>query len=190
MEKQRNYSLVIPTAENSELVQGAVELVNHFYEQNLMLPVQEDHYQQLSEKKRLVVAIDNDQRVIGTAAMSQEYPGGVLEFGGWAVEEEWQRFGVGVALLFALFQENGQHPIISFANSNSAPIFEKLGAEEITDFSDVLEEAFALCANCPNKPEGGGCCDTIYNLAPVVVNLLGDQHWFSQPKEGGGCDGK
>lgn len=156
--------------EQQELVLGAVDLVNHFNKLGLMLPVTLEHYSKIASKGLLVVAINGIGQVVGTAAYTQFYEKNIWEFGGWAVVEGLQHHGIGTRLIKKLFKEHPYAQTIAFGNKNSGPILESLGAKVIKNHSVLPRGAFELCANCPMKPKVG-CCDTIYNLAPVIVDI-------------------
>lgn len=182
MKETYEFTVVFPSPDDEQLVYGSVELVNYFYEKKLMLAADYEHYLKLAEDKKLAVVVDSGSEVIGTAAFTQEYSNGIWEFGGWAVDESWQKVGIGLMLIKALFTENQHLKIITFGNANSSPILEKLGAEEIDDHSEIPEEAFLLCKECPNRPEVG-CCDTIYNLAPIVLSFIAESVEFKLGEE-------
>ena len=165
-----SYEIGFVKPEQKFLVNGAVELVNHFNGKGLMLAANLKQYTELAAKNTLVVAKNSFGTVIGTAAYTQFYKDDVWEFGGWAVSEEYQHKGIGMGVINKLFSENPHFKTIAFGNKNSGPLFESLGAEILIDHSVLPEEAFELCKECPNKPEVG-CCDTIYNLAPIIESL-------------------
>ena len=164
------YEVKFVKPEQKNMVQGAVDLINHFNKLGLMLPVTPEHYFNIASKGLLAVAENGIGQIIGTAAYTQFYPNDVWEFGGWAVTEGLQHHGIGMKLINKLFKEHPYAKTIAFGNKNSGPILESLGAKVIKDHSVLPKEAFALCATCPNKPKVG-CCDTIYNLAPVIVAI-------------------
>lgn len=165
-----SYQIDFVKPEQLNLVKGAVDLINHFNCMNLMLGTTVEHYLKIASKNSLVVAKNTIGEVVGTAAYTQYYKDDIWEFGGWAVSEEFQHKGVGIKVIKKLFTENPHFKTIAFGNKNSGPLFESFGAEIIKDHSVLPEEAFELCNNCPNKPNIG-CCDTIYNLAPIIENL-------------------
>lgn len=159
-----------PNQNDELLIAGAVDLVNHFNKSGLMLPVSIEQYTMLASKGALVVETNDPGKVIGTVAYTQFYKGGVWEFGGWAVAEEFQHQGIGAKLADVLFYNKSHKNTIAFGNKNSAPILEKMGAVVIKDHSTLPVEAFALCATCPMKP-AVGCCDTIYSLKPIMLKI-------------------
>lgn len=173
MEREIKNSENIKFVESHEdgLIFGAVNLLNSFSKQGLLLPVSEDIYKTLAKEKRLVVAVDGFGRVVATAAYSQIYENNIYEFGGWAVDENYQQKGLGHRVMEKLFVGNVRGRVIAFGNRNSGPIFEKLGAKIIRNYSVIPNKAFELCNTCLAKPEKG-CCDTIYNLSPVVLSLV------------------
>ncbi len=167
------YEVKFVGPEQINLVLGAVDLVNHFSNQKLMLPATVEHYSEMASKGLLVAVKNGIGEVIGTAGYIQLYNNDTWEFGGWAVAEGLQHHGIGIKLLKKLFKERPHAKTIAFGNNNSGPIFEHLGAKVIKDHSVLPKEAFELCAKCPNKPSVG-CCDTIYNLAPVIVDIASE----------------
>ena len=174
-----NYELVFPNSNQAGLTRGAVDLVNHFNEAGLMLPVTQEHYISLASKGTLIVAKTVLGEVVGTAAYTQFYEKDIWEFGGWAVKEDHQHMGVGMKLMKGLFSKIPHYQTIAFGNKNSAPIFESLYAGVIENHSILPKKAFELCADCPMKPKVG-CCDKIYNLSPVVERLgMPDTSWMS-----------
>ncbi len=173
------YDLVFPNQENEKDITGAVDVVNQFSGKGLMLPTTEEHYKHLASKGALIVMKTLQGEVVGTAAYTQFYEKNIWEFGGWAVLEEYQNQGAGLKLVQKLFSEKPHFQTIAFGNSNSGPIFELLGAKKIEDTSILPSKAFELCSNCPIKPEIG-CCDTVYNLSPVVEKLgMPDISWMT-----------
>lgn len=179
-EKRKNsYELIFPNDNQGELIEGAVNLVNHFNAAGLMLPVTPEHYTTLTKKGTLVVAKSVSGEVIGTAAYTQFYERDIWEFGGWAVAEDHQHRGIGMKLMKELFSEVPHFQTIAFGNKNSGPIFESFYARIIEDHSILPKKAFELCAGCPMKPKVG-CCDKIYNLSPVVERLgMPDISWMT-----------
>jgi N-acetylglutamate synthase-like GNAT family acetyltransferase len=176
MIENKEYKLIFPEAGDGGLIESAVQLVNSYYQQKLMLAADKEHYKGLAKDKKLVIAVGMNGDVVGTAAYVQHYPKDIWEFGGWAVDYNYQKVGMGVNLIKKLFTENLHWKTIAFGNKNSGPIFGKLGATVVNDHSVIPEEAFALCLTCPNKPKVG-CCDTIYNLGPVIMGfILEKQH--------------
>ena len=170
---------VFPKEGDGKLIKGSVDLINHFSHKKLMLPVTYGHIESLAKKGTFVVAKSPDDIVIGTAAYTQFYKKDVWEFGGWSVLEQYQNKGVGIKLLKKLFSKLPHFQTIAFGNTNSGPIFEKLGAKVLFDHSILPEAAFKLCKNCPRNPSVG-CCDTIYNLEPVVTKFgTPDYSWMS-----------
>lgn len=153
------------------LILGAVDLVNSFSKQGLLLPVSADDYKKLAEEKRLVVALDGMGKVIATAAYSQIYENNIYEFGGWSVDTNHQQKGLGYLVIKKLLLGNIHWKTIAFGNKNSGPIFEKLGARKVINYSVIPNKAFELCNTCPAKPKNG-CCDTIYDLSTVVFRLV------------------
>lgn len=176
---KKDYDLLFPESNQKGLITGAVDLVNHFYTAGLMLPATLEDYSVLASKGTLVVAKNMVGDVVGTAAYTQFYEKNIWEFGGWAVAEDFQHQGLGMKLIKELFSQKPHFQTIAFGNRNSGPIFECLSAEVIKDHSFLPKAAFTLCATCPKKPIIG-CCDTIYNLGPVVEKLgMPDISWMS-----------
>ncbi len=175
----KGYELLIPTENQPELILGAVNLINSFSKEKLMLPVTQKDYTILASRNTLVVAKSYMGEIVGTAAYSQFYDRDIWEFGGWAVSEGYQGQGLGINLLKKLFLSNPHFQTIAFGNKNSGPIFESLGALVVTDYSAMPQAIFGPCSICPNKPEKG-CCDTIYNLEPIVSKFgMPDTNWMS-----------
>lgn len=156
--------------DQGNIITQAVDLVNFFNKKGLMLPTTLEHYQQVASNESLVVAEDGNGRIIGTVAYTHVYEGDIWEFGGWAVDINYQRKGIGMKLIEKLFKGRPHYRTIAFGNKNSGPILESLGAKIIDDHSNLPKAAFDLCAECPNKPKVG-CCDVIYDLAPVISKL-------------------
>lgn len=181
-EREKNIDQIeldFPHPGNFMAINGAVGLVNHFNQEGLMLPVTMGHYKKLAYHGTLVVAKNNQAEVVGTAAFTQFYKKHIWEFGGWAVAEDYQHKGIGLQLITALFKKHHHFQTIAFGNKNSGPILESLGAKVIHNHAILPKKAFDLCANCPRKPKVG-CCDTIYNMSPVVEALgMPDTSWMS-----------
>ena len=170
---------IFPKETDGVLIQGSVDLINHFSQKKLMLPTTSQQVDGLAKKGTIVVAKSPVGEVVGTAAYTQFYDKSIWEFGGWAVSEDYQNKGVGIMLLKKLFSKLPHFQTIAFGNSNSGPIFEKLGAKIVTDHSVIPVVAFDLCKDCPRKPTVG-CCDTIYNLEPVVAKFgMPDYSWMT-----------
>lgn len=171
--KTNNVELKMVTPDQEKLIKGAVDLVNYFSGQGLMLPVTQEHYTFLASKGTLVVATDSFGDVVATAAYSQFYDdkkvigGSIWEFGGWAVKEGYQKSKLGLKVANELFSKKTHYKTIAFGNKNSGPIFESWGAKLITDHSVLPKEVFIPCGSCPVKP-ASGCCDKIYNLEDVM----------------------
>lgn len=168
--KYKGFEIVMPTSEDAGLLKGAVDLVNSFSNQGFMLPVTLENYTILASQGAVAVAKDQYGQVMATASYSQFYDNDIWEFGGWAVAVEYQKTGLGINVMKNLFKNKLHLQTIAFGNKNSGPIFEKLGATVIADFHSMPKEIFAPCHICPNKPNNG-CCDTVYNLSPVVASL-------------------
>lgn len=148
--------------EEVDLIDQSTVLVNRFSGQGLMLPVERERYVELTELGLLFVALVGDE-LVGTAAISQLYPGQVCELGGAAVEPEYQGQGIGTAMFVERLKlaQSREWRALVFANGNSKGIIERQGGELVEDMSLVPPEALALCATCPNYT-GNGCCDDIY----------------------------
>ena len=107
-EKQRElpyfeHNTEFPSQKDKFLIAGAVDLVNHFNKTGLMLPTTLEYYTELAKKGVLVVETNGLGIVVGAVAYTQFYEGGVWEFGGWAVAEEYQHQGIGGKLAKLLF---------------------------------------------------------------------------------------
>lgn len=168
-----SYEIVFPSENDGALLIMASTLINQFAEQGIMLAVTADQLAKIASQGMLALAMDEHRQLIGTAAVTFEYPDGTLEFGGWAVSPNTQAKGVGKGLLQAILSRTNGKRLVAFGNSNSAPIFEKYGATEI-DQRQMHPDAFVMCQTCGCKhkedlPEGKSCVDTIYDLKPAKV---------------------
>jgi len=171
--ESRLYEIVFPSENDEALLNLAATLINYFAEQGIMLAVTADQLAKIASQGMLALAVDEKETLIGTAAVTFEYPDGTLEFGGWAVSPNTQAKGVGKGLLQAILSRTNGKRLVAFGNANSAPIFEKYGATEI-DQRQMHPDAFVMCQTCGCKhkedlPEGKSCVDTIYDLKPVKV---------------------
>lgn len=154
-------------SEETEHLNNALNLVNSFAEKGFMLSQSYEALQNLATLQRLVVALLDD-RIVGVAGITFDYGDGLLEFGSWAVENEYQREGVGKMVLDFFLRQYDTAKLIALGNSNSAPIFRYLGARELCE-SDVPSIVFGPCetCNCNGKKDlspGRRCVDSIFDL--------------------------
>lgn len=176
--KEHEYSVIFPdgnTSNYDQLIQAS-QLIGHFALQGLVLEISPEKLADLASQKSLVLAVSGGE-VVGTAAVTFVYPDGKKEFGGWAVQESWQKHGVGLALLAALVEGQEEDQLVAFGNANSGPIFEKLGATKI-NHQAMHESAFEPCKTCKchgkeTLAQGQKCMDTIYDLTPVILAMIG-----------------
>jgi N-acetylglutamate synthase-like GNAT family acetyltransferase len=162
--------IIMPDADEVNIIQQAVDLVNHFNQEGLMLPADLEKYQQLAAAAKLAVLITDEFEVIGSVAYTQEYSNGMWEVGGLAVKEAWQGKGHASDLVKHLLENKKHVKTLAVANSNSLPLFQKLGGQKINFPNKLPQEIYEPCAQCPVKPETG-CCDTFVSLANIVIDM-------------------
>jgi len=167
--------------EETEWISQASALINTYAQQGLMLEQPEEQLANLAEQGRFAVALNQNGQVIGTLGLTLAYTNGELEFGGWAVVEEYRHQGVGVELLKHFANQldhlgilRPDQVIFALANNNSRPIFHKLQAEEV-DQTQASLEIFEPCQNClcdksQLKP-GHRCVDSMHLLTNVLISL-------------------
>lgn len=172
--QQPHVEILFPTPEDSGLLLQAVALIQTYAEIGLMVAISEERLTQMAAQGMLALAVNEAQDVVGTAAVTFVWPDGSHEFGGWAVQEEYKRHGVGVDLLHKLFDHVGvPDKVIAFGNYNSGPIFQKLGAA-LLGHDEMHPDAFIPCKTCKchgkeNLPFGHKCVDSIFDLKPVLL---------------------
>ena len=91
------------------------------------------------------------------------------EVGALIVSKDHRGQGIGHHLVRFVSEkalEEGIQPI-AFCNPLSTPLFESSGYEPMKK-DCIPSEALELCAGCNNKPDDGGCCDTVYALQSEV----------------------
>lgn len=172
-ETEKSVQNLFPHQDQLHYIGGAVDLINHYYSQGLMLPVTIEKYQQLAADHKLMVAVTEDNEVIGTVAYTYDYPKEIWELGGLAIKEGWLHQGIATVLIREMLKQQPHGKTIAIANGNSLPLLKKLGATEISYPNNLPPEIFGPCVMCPNKPEQG-CCDTLLSLAPVLLKLLAE----------------
>jgi len=170
-ETEKSVEYIFPNEDQIHLIGGAVDLINYYNQQGLVLPVTLEKYLQLAKQKKLIVAAIDEEEVIGTVAYTYEYPRDIWEVGGMAVNEGWLHQGIATVLIQEIIKKRPHGKTIAMANKNSLPLFKKVGAQEISFPNSLPPEIFGPCSLCPVKPEKG-CCDTLLSLAPVVFKFV------------------
>lgn len=164
--------IVYPEQKDILLLQQASVLITLFAEMGLMIEQTVETLSAMAAQGLLALAIDETNLVVGSAAITVHYPGGVSEFGGWAVLQQHQKTGVGKELLIGLLKKTKAKKIIAFGNHNSTPIFLKMGGK-VLDQKSLHPDAFVPCLTCnckgKEKLQGGQkCVDTIVDLTPII----------------------
>ncbi len=164
--------ILYPAHDNSELLIQASALIGLFAEMGLMLNQSVEILATIAAQGLLALAVDEKERVVGTAAMTFRYPNGFSEFGGWAIAADYQKSGIGKELFLDLLRKTKAKKIIAFGNSNSTPIFLSLGGK-VLDQRIMHPDAFLPCqtCNCKGKDKlksGQKCVDTIIDLTPII----------------------
>ena len=167
----KGIEILFPKSDRPGYIQGAVNLVNHYNKEGLMLPATFDKYQSLAEKGHLALATTTQAEVVGTVAYTWQYPMDIWELGGLPVKEGCLHKGIATVLIKELLKKVHHSKTIVVANKNSVPLFQKMGAKEIGFPNTLPDEIYEPCANCPVKPEQG-CCDTLMSLAPIILSIV------------------
>jgi N-acetylglutamate synthase-like GNAT family acetyltransferase len=115
----------------------------------------------------------------GYAAISVIYSKEVIEFGGLVVNPNMRRHHIGSKLVTEVVtkarEEIDPRLILAFGNDNSARVFQKLGASQIDDISELPPEVWKLCHICPRleiaRTAGKSCCDRVFDLTSVVLDM-------------------
>jgi len=180
--EQKDMRYIVVDRTHFGLLAQASALIGSYALQGLMLVQDPEKLVSMTETGTLVLALQsiNDvQQVVGSIAITVQWPDGKRELGAWAVQHELRRHGVGIGLLEALSvhlanSPNGLQDIIAFANHNSGPIFARLGATPLSH-SLMHKDVFIPCQSCHCDksclPLGQMCVDTIYNVSPVMRQL-------------------
>lgn len=131
----------------------------------------------LMTEGRSVIVVNGCEEVVSHVAASFVYDDGSVEVGALCTGEEFQGRGAAImATNFLLDVLKDKYPgktLFALANTMSAKLFEKIGADEIScsDLSDEVWENCAVCPNNPNKPDQltvFKCCDTPYSFNSLV----------------------
>jgi len=164
------------------LLAQASALIGDYAKQGLMLEQEEEDLMSMTHDGSLVLALlseEDEKHVVGSIAITANWPDGKRELGAWAVQAELRRHGVGIKLLEALAVHlsgtpEGLQQVIAFANHNSGPIFESLGATPLPH-AQMHPDAFVPCSSCHCDKSclaaGQLCVDTIFNLSPIMQKL-------------------
>ncbi len=171
MTEKENCEILFLEPDNEPMLLMVVALINSYAEQGIMLGVTADQLSKIAAQGLLAVAIDCNKNVIGSAAITFQYPDGTLEFGGWAVIDEMRKEGVGKHLFDSILDRAQGNKLVAFGNRNSAPIFKKFGAQPMHQ-SHMHPDAFVMCetCNCSGKElltDGNRCVDTIFDLSSI-----------------------
>ncbi len=170
-EKSHSFEIRAANEQHTETLLAAAALINGYAEQGLMISVSLEQLQQMAAQGLLAIASNEKGKVIGTAGITLIYPDGKKEFGAWAVDPSAQKSGIGKKLLEAVLKKAPNETIIAFANQNSGPIFEKLGAPKLKQ-TEMHSQAFEPCKSCKclgkeSLSSGHLCVDTIFNLSAL-----------------------
>ncbi|MCR4329175.1 MAG: GNAT family N-acetyltransferase [Candidatus Roizmanbacteria bacterium] len=180
--EQKDIQYVVVDQTHFGLLAQASALIGSYAEKGLMLEQTEEALARMSQEGSLVVALlseNGNRHVVGSIAITTQWPDGKRELGAWAVHEELRRHGIGIQLLEALAvhlsgTREGLQQVIAFANNNSGPIFESLGATPLPH-AKMHPDAFVPCQSCHCDKvclaPGQMCVDTIFNLSPVMQEL-------------------
>lgn len=170
--EKKEVKIIYPTKENSRLLIQASALIGLFAEMGLMLDQTVEILSAIAAQGLLALAVDKNEKVVGTAAITFKYPNGFSEFGGWAIASDYQKSGIGKVLFLDLLQKAKSKKIIAFGNNNSTPIFLGLGGK-ILNQTKMHPDAFVPCQTCNCKGKEGlkngqKCVDTIIDLTPII----------------------
>lgn len=160
-----------PCSDTAQYVFDQVStLIAYYVQQGLMVSQSPARLRQLAENDNLVVATQS-HRVIACAAITVEYPDGSKEFGGWAVDPDFQDKKIGKQLLQNILQKHCGVFVFAVANQHSAKIFQHLGAREIATI-DIHPDVFIVCKTCncdkSRLSAKAQCVDTFHDLRPLM----------------------
>lgn len=118
----------------------------------------------------------NDNELVGYAAITHIYSPDVMELGGLMVSSAVRGRGVGSLLTKAVVEHAKEimdpHQIIAFSNTDSAPIFKKLGGDQIEDAASLPDEVWKICHTCrfyeEALEENKACCGRVYDITNIV----------------------
>lgn len=165
-EKPEYYIKVVGEPDENWLDQ-AVELINGYASEGLMLEQTIKSLGLMAQMGWLALALtEGDNQVLGVAGLTA-WSSGLLEFGAWAVENEFKDQGIGKELMEAVVGVVlDDKQVITFGNKdNSGPIFTKMGLESL-DQSELPDELFEPCQTCNCNKAGlksnQRCVDTVF----------------------------
>lgn len=171
------YELLFPSIEDTETLEQVRELINSYAEMGLMLGQTIEFFMKVAAKGLLIVAVDENGSVQGSAGLTYQLPiDGAYEFGAWAVKPETKGTGLGKQLYQGLFEKVASNPdikqVIAYANNNSRPILVGMGGKEI-DQSTLPDTMFFGCMRCKclgkeHLPAGQRCVDMLIDLTELV----------------------
>lgn len=142
-----------------------------------MLPKSVDEILSFFKEGNSILITNQEGVLVSHAAITFAYRGNWKEVGGLATNEDFRRMGaasVAVKELIKLaLKRDPTSSLFALANSLSAELFEKLGAEKMLS-TQLPSEVWDPCKTCPNykMPKEGEifqCCDTPYNLTNIVI---------------------
>ncbi|MEI6316423.1 MAG: GNAT family N-acetyltransferase [bacterium] len=173
IEEIKNYIFIRAVKPKETKIIRQIETLLYHFRQIGVIPTKFERLVELAKNGFLFVAFAREH-FVGCSAITAEYPDGSFEFGSWAVHTSFQRGGIGKHLLeqTLLVEKLEGKKVIAVANSNSAPIFKKMGYELISQ-NNVHQDFFNFCqiCSCPNKDKlnnGQKCVDKFFLLQNAV----------------------
>lgn len=174
MDNEHSFSIVIPSAINRNYARTVSEWTTN---SGVMLPKSTGEIISFFEKGHSVVIVDGRGNLVSHAAATFIYQDGSIELGAMYTAENQRGKGAStkavLALLNLLKDKYPGRMIFALANSNSAPLFERLGATKM-ESTELSDEVWEPCKTCPKNPLLKGvehaafsCCDTPYNLTNI-----------------------
>ncbi|MBI2028254.1 MAG: GNAT family N-acetyltransferase [Candidatus Levybacteria bacterium] len=168
------FNVVMPTSIN---VNWAETISEWTAKSGVMLPKSKEEIISFFEEGHSVVVVDNKGSLVSHAAATFIYSDGSIEVGAIYTVDNQRGKGVAtkavIALLDLLKRRYPERMIFALANSNSAPLFKKLGATEM-ETTELSKEVWEPCKQCPKNPllkdmkyKIFSCCDTPYNLTNI-----------------------
>jgi N-acetylglutamate synthase-like GNAT family acetyltransferase len=143
-------------------------LINSYAKEGLMLSMSKEDIEVLFRQGRFCFLFEGGE-LVACAGVTAEFPGGIYEFGSWAVRKDLVSKGYGLQVyhkVMSLDFLKGKK-VIAFGNKNSSPIFEKVGMGEMPQ-SSLPKECFFPCKTCfCDKSlvlEGELCVDRVFLL--------------------------
>lgn len=182
MEIGKDYQTIMASETSLGLLGQASALIQHWaVEKKCMIEQPVPALVDLASKGHLALAVTPKDQVLATAAFTYFYSPELVEFGAWSVQPELTNHGVGLAVMTYLVKQIPlPDRLIAVCNTNSAPIFNRMGAIVMDQKAGILPKEVAdPCAtcNCPladkikAQAKGDFCVDTVMDITHIAKAL-------------------